>query len=202
VTDSLLQRAAAALVSRPWIYELVQDLTGQAKTAERLRSVIRKLPHERMLDVGSAAGGLAGKLGASPVCVDVDLEPLAALKGRRSESACVAADGARLPFGPASFDLTLCVAVCHHVDDLTLPEMLAELARVTSGRLVVLEPLRNDGRGVSRFLWRYDRGRHPRTREELVRRVGERFRVEETVEYRLYHDYWLCVARPSRAAVS
>ena len=204
MSPSPLARLAAALVSRPRVYDLVQDLTGQARTAERLRRVVAKLERRRVLDVGSAAGGLAGKLGVSAVCLDVDLRPLAALRRRRPESPCVAADGARLPFPAASFDLTLCVAVCHHVDDDTLDRMLAELARVTGGAMVLLEPLRNDARAASRLLWRYDRGRHARTREELERRVAAAFRIDETVEYRIYHEYWICVARPvvARAAVS
>ena len=200
MSGAFLERLAASLVSRPRVYQLVQDLTGQAKTAGRLREAIARLEHGRMLDVGSAAGGLSDRLGASPVYLDVDLRPLAALRRRRPRSACVAADGARLPFPRASFDVTLCVAVCHHVADDVLASMLAELARVTAGHLVLLEPLRNDARAASRLLWRYDRGRHPRTRQELADYVEARFRIREAAEYRIYHDYWLCVARPSPEA--
>ena len=192
-----VERLARALVSRPWIYERVQDLTGQARSAAHLSRMIEGLGRERVLDVGSSSGELAVRLGLSPCSVDVDVTPLAAMRRRRGRSGVVAADAARLPFAPATFDLTLCVALCHHVDDELLGPMLAELARVTAGHLAVLEPLRNDARAVSRWLWRYDRGRHPRRREDLEARVRVAFRIERTLSYRIYHDYWICVARPA-----
>jgi hypothetical protein len=94
------------------------------------------------------------------------------------------------------FDLTLCVAIVHHIDDGTLGRVVSELSRVTSGYLLLLEPLRNDARRVSRWLWHYDRGRHARTREELVAILGRSFHVDEAMEFAVYHQYLLCVARP------
>lgn len=195
---SLLQRLAAALVSRPFVYELVQDLAGQAKVAERLRTALDRLPpHRRALDVGSAAGGFALRVGIAPVCLDLDPRPLLALRRREPSAKAVAADAARLPFPDGAFDLTLCVAIFHHVDDATLARAVTDLARVTSGHLLLLEPLRNDARRISRWLWHYDRGRHPRTRSELIATLGRCFQVDEAIEFAVYHQYLLCVARPA-----
>lgn len=200
MSATLLQRLAAALVSRPFVYDLVQDLAGQAKVAERLRKALERLPHGRVVDVGSAAGGFALRLGIAPVCVDLDPRPLAALRRRAPAARVVAADAARLPFGDGAFDVALCVAVFHHVDDATLSSVVAELARVSSGRLLLLEPLRNDARRVSRWLWHYDRGRHPRTREQLMAILEPHFRVDEAVEFAVYHEYLVCVASPRVAS--
>ena len=90
------------------------------------------------------------------------------------------------------------MAVAHHLDDATLASSVAELARVCSGHLLLLEPLRNDGRRVSRWLWRYDRGRHPRSRDELVASLASHFSVEEEIAFAVYHEYLICVAVPKR----
>ena len=196
MSGTLLQRLAAALVSRPFVYDLVQDLAGQAKVAERLREAVERFPHRRVVDVGSAAGGFALRLGVDPVCLDLDPRPLAALRRRAPAARAVAADAARLPFPDGAFDLALCVAVFHHVDDATLSSVVAELARICAGRMLLLEPLKNDGRRVSRWLWHYDRGRHPRTRDQLVAILEPHFRLDETIEFAVYHQYLICVASP------
>jgi ubiquinone/menaquinone biosynthesis C-methylase UbiE len=197
VKETFLRRLAASLVSRPFVYELVQSLAGQAKVAERLRATLDRLPpHRRALDVGSAAGGFALRIGIAPVCLDLDPRPLLALRRREPSAKALAADAARLPFSDGAFDLTLCVAIVHHIDDGTLGRVVTELSRVTSGHLLLLEPLRNDARRASRWLWRYDRGRHPRTREQLVAILERSFEVDEAMEFTVYHQYLLCVARP------
>ena len=64
--------------------------------------------------------------------------------------------------------MACCVFVLHHLDDEALRRGLAELARVVRGELVVMDPLWLDRRAISRLLWRYDDGAHPRTRERLL----------------------------------
>ncbi|MEO8430292.1 MAG: class I SAM-dependent methyltransferase [Acidobacteriota bacterium] len=194
----VLQRVAASLVSHPRIYDLVQNLAGQAKVAARLRTRLEALPHRRVLDVGSSEGGFAARLGVGPVCLDLDPRALAALRRRELVTKAVAADASALPFPGGTFDLTVCVAVFHHVDDATLSRVVSELSRITSGHLLFLDPLKNDARGISRWLWKYDRGRHPRDRETLLRALGEHFRVVVAEEFAVYHQYLLCVAIPRR----
>lgn len=198
MSESMLQRVAAALVSRPFVYELVQNLAGQARVAARLKEVVDRLPHDRVADIGSAEGGFALRLGVDPVFLDLDPRALRALRRKAPAARAVAADASRLPLPDGLLDLVLCVAVLHHLDDAPLSSSVAELARVCSGRLLLLEPLRNDGRRVSRWLWRYDRGRHPRTRDEIVARLAAHFRVEEEIAFAVYHQYLICVAVPKR----
>jgi SAM-dependent methyltransferase len=194
--ETRLQRLAAALVSRPFVYDLVQNLAGQAKVAARLRVALERLPPGRVLDVGSSGGGFALRLGVKPVCLDLDLRPLLALRRRGRPAAPVAGDAAQLPFPDRTFDLTLCVALAHHVEDDVLAAVTSELSRVAAGYLIFLEPVRNDARRISRFLWRYDRGRHPRTAEALLAALERDFSVTERERFAVYHQYLLCVARP------
>jgi SAM-dependent methyltransferase len=196
MSETRLGRLAAALVSQPSIYALVQTLAGQGRVAVRLREALAALPPGRLLDVGSAEGGLASRLERDPVFVDLDPRPLAALRRRGRGSRAAVADAARLPFPDRAFDVSLCVAVAHHLDDAQLERVVAELGRVTSGSLVFLDPLRSEGRFLSRWLWRYDRGRHPRTLDRLRRILERRFRLREQQEFTIYHQYVLWVASP------
>jgi SAM-dependent methyltransferase len=195
---SLLQRIAAALVSRPLVYDLVQSLAGQGYVVRRMKAKVGRLPHARVLDVGSSAGRLALRLGLAPVCLDLDARPILAIRRRGETLRAVVGDAAVLPFPDAHFDLCLCVALFHHIDEATLVRVIGELARVTAGHLLLLDPLRNERRKASRWLWKYDRGRHPRTREELTRRLEPAFRIIDAEEFTVYHQYLLCVAAPSR----
>lgn len=199
MTETRLQRLAAALVSRPLVYDLVQTLAGQERVARRLRTALAAMPHRRALDVGSAAGGFAFRLGVSPVCTDLDPRPLAALRRRRPSTRAIVANAAALPFPDRAFDLVLCLAVLHHLDDATLEGVTAELARIASGRVLVLEPLRNDARGVSRFLWRYDRGRYPRTRDQLLATLSAKMDVIDAAEFAVFHEYLMCVMSVERS---
>jgi len=198
VTDTILQRLASALVSQPLVYHLVQNLAGQAKVAARVREIVQRLPHDRVADIGSSEGGFGLRLGVQPVFLDLDPRALRALRRRVPGARAVTADASRLPLSDGQLDLALCVAVFHHLDDATLAAAVPELARVCSGRLLLLEPLRNDQRRISRWLWRYDRGRHPRTRDELLTCLASHFRVEEEVAFAVYHEYLICVAVPRR----
>ena len=194
--ETRLQRLAGGLASRPFVYDLVQNLAGQAKVAARLRVALERLSSGRILDVGSSGGGFALRLGVNPVCLDLDLRPLLALRQRGRSATPVASDAAQLPFRDRTFDLTLCVALAHHVGDGVLAAVTSELSRVTSGYLVFLDPIRNDARRISRFLWRYDRGRHPRTAEALLAALERDFLVTVRERFAVYHEYLLCVATP------
>lgn len=196
MSDSLLQRLAAGLVSRPLVYDLVQNLAGQARVAARLKISLAALSPGRLLDLGSADGGFASRLDLDGVFTDIDLRPLAVLRKRGRGSEAVAADGTALPFANRSFDVSLCVAVSHHLDDGQLDRAIEELSRVTQRSLVFLDALRDDTRRLSRWLWRHDRGRHPRTLEQLREALGRRFHVREEIPFTIYHRYVLWVASP------
>ena len=191
--------AAVWLASRPRVYRLIQSLAGQARVASRLKRSLPVLPADAvLLDLGSAEGSFASHLGLDPVFTDIDLRPLLALRTRRTRCRAVAADAAALPFRDAEFDASLCVAVAHHLDDGSLARVAGELARVTRGYLVFLDPVRNERRTASRWLWRYDRGRYPRTRRELEAVLGRRFALEKRDEFSILHQYVSWIARPLR----
>ena len=192
-----LERWAGKLVSHPAVYDVVQNLAGQARIAGRLRASLQALgPVGDVLDVGSSDGGFGVRLGVDPVFVDLDPRPLAALLRRGTGTRAAAADASLLPFGDRAFEVSLCVAVTHHLDDQQLESVVSELSRVTRTNLVFLDALRNDSRRLSRWMWRLDRGRYPRTLAELERALGRRFTLAAPQQFTVYHQYVLWIASP------
>lgn len=192
----MLRRIAQAIASNPALYQLIQSVSGQRLTAKQLAVALAGADTRRALDVGSAGGGTSRGLLSGPVSIDVDVPSLAALKRANDEARAVAGSIAALPFRSGSFPTAICVAVSHHLDGPTLAAGLREIARVVSDRFVFIDAVKIDHRWMSRLLWRYDRGRFPRTRAELLAAVRERFVIESIVDYRFLHCYVVCVARP------
>ena len=97
-------------------------------------------PGDRVLEIGAAKSWASQHLlplGCEYVACDLLVDPVIGLgRGRFFEERTgpylrVQADGERLPFADASFDLAFCVATLHHALDLRA--MVGELARVTRG---------------------------------------------------------------------
>jgi SAM-dependent methyltransferase len=202
MTEPLLQRAAAFFVSKPWVYELVQNAAGRGFVVEKLKAVLPEVRSGLVLDLGSSGGELSRRLGLRPVCLDIDARSVLFARQRQPDAVALVGDGADLPFPAKCFELSLCVDISHHLPDGAWPRMLAELRRVTSGTLVFLDAVRDDARFLSRFLWRYDRGRFPRRRDEILQAVGREFVVRRVTDFSVYHRYVLCVANPNSVRAS
>jgi SAM-dependent methyltransferase len=191
----MLKAVAHAIMSHPRLYQIVQVLLGQRRSMRQLRNVLDGLPSGRTLDIGSSAGALGRRLVDDAVGLDIDVLPLLEMKRAMRAARAAGGDAAALPFANGAFDLSLCIAVSHHLDDRSFDQALSEIGRVTRGRFVFLDALRTS-RLIGRILWRYDRGSHPRSRAELLSALEKWFTIERTIDYGYLHDYVICVARP------
>jgi SAM-dependent methyltransferase len=99
---------------------------------------------DRVLEIGAAKSWASQHLlplGCEYVACDLVVDPLIGLgRGRFFEERAgpylrIQADGERLPFADATFDVAFCVATLHHA--LDLGAMVGELARVTRRRGLV-----------------------------------------------------------------
>ena len=95
---------------------------------------------ERILDVGAGTGHLTVALArrGHPL-VATDLAH--AMLTRNPARGRAVADAGRLPFPDASFDVVVESNLLHHVDDPIA--VLGEMARVSRGKIGVIEPNRN-----------------------------------------------------------
>ena len=184
----------------PLLYDYVQRLAGLGAVRRHLAPHLADL-HGQVLDVGAGTGLYAQLLPADAGYVGVDLAPqeLQRLQARCPGAVVVVADATSLPFDDASFDNALCINILHHLSDVDLARVIAELVRVVRGRVVFLDPVLSD-RTWSRALWSIDRGSHPRSAESLRETLGGAFDLEHFEDFRIRHTYVLAVARPRAAA--
>jgi len=108
--------------------------------AERIARLLGLRGDEPVLDVGAGTGhlGEAFRRRGHPVTA-IDLTR--AMLARNPASRRLVADGARLPFADAAFPLVIEASVLHHVADPVA--VLREMARVSAGPVVAVEPNRN-----------------------------------------------------------
>jgi SAM-dependent methyltransferase len=192
---SLLGRSLARIVSLPAVYDVVQRAAGARPILARLRSALAPAAGRTVLDVGGGTGTLETVLpaGARYVWLDPDDRKLAGFRAK-SQSLAILGDATRIPLRDDSVDWCVSVAVSHHLDDEAFGAMLSEIRRVTRDRFVFLDAVVTP-RLRSRFLWHYDRGRHPRTAEALRRELAARFEIASATEFSVHHRYLLVDAR-------
>jgi SAM-dependent methyltransferase len=128
----------------------LRDRWWDAAFTAFLQDALMPRPGERVLDIGCGAGTaeliLAALQPGGVHFVGVDLVPARlrdarlAMRAHAVVAELAAADAARLPFAPASFDAAFAVAVLQHV--ARPREVIANLRRVLrpGGRLVIAEP--------------------------------------------------------------
>lgn len=184
------------LVAWPAVYDLVQMVLGAGRSRKKVRKLLQNAGPVFVLDVGAGTGNGLRVLPAQARYLWLDNDPrkLAGLRRDRPISA-VLASATAIPLARRSVDLVLCIAMAHHLDDRELLKLLCELSRVCRDRLIFLDPVACRQSAVSRFLWKYDRGSHPRTSAVLRHLIQQKFKVECEEEYAIYHHYWLCSAR-------
>lgn len=185
----------------PRVYDAIQFLAGRHVIDRRVRRILAHAAGATVLDVGAGTGTIAGLLpaGAEYWALDNDPAKLERLARKVPDARRLLRSAVDTGLEDAAADWTVCIDVAHHLDDEQLPRFVDELARVTRGRLVFVDPLWSQRPSLGRVLWRYDRGAHPRTRERLLSALQARFDVESVERFRAIHRYVLCVCRPRPA---
>lgn len=188
-------------IEHPLTYDLVQTLAGAKAVRQRISPLLAETGGKTVLDVGAGTGGLRTWLpeNARYVWLDSDPAKLTGFRASGSQAAAVLADGASLCFRDKSVDYTLCVAVLHHLATDQALNLLREMARVTRGKLLLLDPVHCPSRLASRALWSIDRGEHPRTSERIQEIVGDSFSLDRCEVFEVFHRYVVCAATPRPA---
>jgi ubiquinone/menaquinone biosynthesis C-methylase UbiE len=102
-----------------------------------LKTVLRSLRFESLLDVACGTGFLTECLRGSVIGLDQSASMLAIARSRVPRASFVHGDGLRIPFRAEQFD---CIAGCHfygHLDEPSARLFLAEARRVAKSILIV-----------------------------------------------------------------
>jgi SAM-dependent methyltransferase len=139
---------------------------------------------------------------AEYVAVDLDPDKLARLEAKWPHVTTIVGDATRLELPERSFDHALCTFLVHHLDDEGVAGLTAGLRRAVRETVLLIDPLRVEGRLRSRLLWSIDAGAYPRSAEELLGALEQDFVIEHEERFAVHHAYVLCVARPRPARSS
>jgi SAM-dependent methyltransferase len=196
-----LTKLAHRLVARPIIYDIVQRLVGAGKIRRRLQIYVEALgDHGEVLDIGGGTGLYRDvwPTGWHYINLDNDPQKLRGFRRRSSGDTALLGDAAAVPLPDMSLDAVICTFVSHHLPDATLTAFVRESARVLrpNGTLIFIDPIWQPNRIVSRLLWAFDRGSHPRTRDRLVAAMSDHFDITRVEEFAILHEYLLCSGRP------
>jgi SAM-dependent methyltransferase len=194
----VITRILHALVSQPVVYDWVQRAAGVNEVGEFLSPHLAEAEGKTVLDVGAGTGIWRQFM---PKCakylwLDCDPQKLDGYREKHPDGFAVLGSGTTLCFSDKSVDFALVVGVAHHLDDSGFSLLLEELARVIQRRLIFLDPVACRERAASNLLWRYDRGRFPRTPGCLHTAIDRKFQVNDIGELTILHRYTLCVGQP------
>lgn len=164
----------------------------------RLKPVLAETEGDTVLDVGGGTGNATLILPSlqSYICLDNDPMKLSGLKRKQLSLNSLLGDATRMPVRDKGVDDVLCLNVLHHLSDDQVSSFLREAARIARKRFIVMDPLDRPHSLVSRTLWRYDRGSHPRSKDTLRSFLESHFKIERTENFAVYHEYLICVCRP------
>jgi SAM-dependent methyltransferase len=191
----LVGNALGSVAAIPGVYDVIQRSAGARRIYRIIQPILQGASDALVLDVGGGTGNLEALLPASALYVWLDSDPKK-LRGfhAKSEAPAILGDATSIPLRSGSVDWAVCVGVSHHLEDDRLGRMLDELRRVLTGRLFFLDAVLTPT-WISKLLWRYDRGRHPRTADALRREIRARFRIVTDEEFAVLHEYLLVTAR-------
>ena len=191
----MLAEIVHRVVAHPRVYDAVQTVVGAHELDRRVgRALAAGAPDQPLiLDVGGGTG-LSAELwpaGATYVCLDSDPVKLAGFRQKRPAGLAVRGDGTRLPVRTGSIDVVVCKNVSHHLGDRELSSLFQECARVLKpgGRMLFVDAVQAPDRWRSQVLWRYDRGSHPRTIEELRAAMAAQLQITDTELVTIHHRY-------------
>ena len=175
MADGPIKRVLASIVANGLVYDVLQRAVGTEGFDRHIKKSLG--PIARGCIVIDAGGGTGMSRHIWPqdcdyVNVDNDPEKLAAFARKQLPGQAVLGDITALDYRAGSVDYVFTKYVSHHLDDESLEGFLKDSSRVlkADGKLVFFDPVYSADRVLSKVLWRYDRGAHPRP-DTLLRSV-------------------------------
>jgi SAM-dependent methyltransferase len=164
-----------SILDRPLVWEasrvgldLVFGLYRRRRDVLRRWGVLDGTPS--VLDIGCGIGQYASSTTGRYVGVDLNCGYVDHARRRRGDAErsfrCV--DASELVVEGERFDLVLMVDFLHHLPDEAAVSVLRTALELTTGHVVSLEPVTEQGNRVGRWFVEHDRGEHMRPHAQLL----------------------------------
>ena len=182
---SVLRRTTDRLLELPFVYRAWQAPFVSAKLKPFLAE-IRLRQVGRVLDVGCGPGTNAQVFaGADYVGIDINPDYIRRASSRYPGRWIVGDVTDERIFPNEQFDCVFANSLMHHLDDRSVRDLLARMARLTAsgGRVHVLDLVLPENASAGRILARMDRGRFARPIEQWRALFSEHLREERFQPY-------------------
>lgn len=200
------RRLAAQIVSHPRVYRLQRRLLHAEKLDEQLAPLIDKAVGGAALgtvvDVGGGSGVSRSLWPPTWTYIGIDPDERAVQFGQAGENTeRTVGTASELPFPDGYADAVLMKEVSHHLDDVTWEKTLQEIRRILKpeGTFVFLDGVWTRQRWISRLVWRFDVGRHPREATRIEQDIATHFEVQDLARFAAIHRCIVLLARPRAA---
>lgn len=131
---------------------------------------------ESVLDVGCGTGEHAEVTTGRYLGVDLDLQYIEFARRHHPSKEFACGDAVNLSMNSSPFEACLLIDVIHHLPDEQVRKMLFTLARLPIHRLYVFDPVvQSPPNRVGRWIVSRDRGRHVRSRNQLLELLNSVF---------------------------
>lgn len=191
------------MVSHPRVYKVQRRILGAERLERRLAPVIARAvgdqPTGTIVDVGGGTGRSRLLWPESWSYTSIDPDERAVHFGEIDGNAERSVGSASaLPFPEHFADAVLMKEVSHHLDDETWSATLSEIRRILKpqGTFVFLDGVLTPRRWLSRLVWSFDVGRHPRQAAELERAIAGEFEITSIERFSEIHRCLVVLAQP------
>jgi SAM-dependent methyltransferase len=200
------RRLVARIVSHPRVYRLQRRLLHAEKLDEQLTPLIDKAVGGAavgtIVDVGGGSGTSRSLWPPTWTYIGIDPDERAVQFGQADENTeRTVGSASNLPFPDGYADAVLMKEVSHHLDDETWDKTLEEIRRILKpgGTFVFLDGVWTRQRWISRLVWRFDVGRHPREAASIEADIAKHFELEDLARFAAIHHCIVLLARPRAA---
>jgi SAM-dependent methyltransferase len=168
-----------AIFSRPALFYYLRRPIYWG-TFARLQSALALADGERLLDVGCGTGMCARLAKSAYVGMDTALPYLrfANARWRSAVHSFVAMDAFACGFAADAFDKAILINMVHHLDDIAVDALFAQLRSIVRTRVVVMDAAPEIASPLERWVLHYDRGHHIRSGARLRTLFSTHFEIE------------------------
>ncbi|MCI0645233.1 MAG: class I SAM-dependent methyltransferase [Chloroflexi bacterium] len=197
----MLTRLLHRIVAFPSVYNWVQIVAGRPRIDELLRQQFTIVqPGNVVLELGGGTGLNRHLLTPDCVyiCLDNDPVKLRGFLKRHRGDIVLQGDASQVSIRDDCMDFVFFTFVSHHIPDSLLADCISEGMRVLkrTGVFIFLDIVWSHKRLISKLLWKYDRGSHPRSADTLFTKLSQQGKITLWKPFVIYHEYILAIIVP------